>query len=247
MITDQKRTLETETGELSHSKTDQLLIDPVKQERRKTSLAMHKNQAIVSFRDDNPGTIRSKEQDLGESRTSTKQKETFEVNRSQQRAALSSGRPVNSSSFLSNNTPPIGSGADEQECYGALRSKKNTFMSLKSTGDVDNVLANMNNSTSNQKKYDQYQRLASTEMSYYLHAAAGKKAGAAEIKKSKPINMTPAGHGRPYCRHREFQKMPQYRLETVSWICFLDFCNNLDFVFGVCGAAMHKNKLEVRR
>lgn len=88
-------------------------------------------------------------------------------------------------------------------------------MSLKSTGDVDNMLANINHSAAYQKNYDQ--RLASTEMSYLLHTA-GKKTGAANdmIKKSKPINVTPAGQGRPYCRHKEFQRMPQYRLETVS-------------------------------
>ena len=120
---------------------------------------------------------------------------------------------MNSSSFLSNNTPPIG--PDEQEYHQALKSKKKTFMSLKSTGDVDNMLANINHSSANQKTYDQ--RLASTEMSYYLQTAA-KRTGAANdtIKKSKPINVTPAGQGRPYCRHKEFQKMPQYRLETVS-------------------------------
>ena len=80
-------------------------------------------------------------------------------------------------------------------------------MSLKSTGDVDNMLANINHSSANQKTYDQ--RLASTEMSYYLQTAA-KRTGAANdiIKKSKPINVTPAGQGRPYCRHKEFQKMP---------------------------------------
>ena len=76
--------------------------------RRKTSsIAMQKNQAIVSFREDGQRntsqrrqTIKSKEyDDYGESRTSTRLKEK----------ASASSRPVNSSSFLSNNTPPIGS------------------------------------------------------------------------------------------------------------------------------------------
>ena len=37
-------------------------------------------------------------------------------------------------------------------------------------------------------------------------------------KKRKPIDMTPSLN-RPYCRHKEFKRMPQYSLERVS-ICF---------------------------
>ena len=42
-----------------------------------------------------------------------------------------------------------------------------------------------------------------------------------KIRKSKPKNVTPAGKGRPYCRHKEFQKMPQYNIETVSIIALV--------------------------
>ena len=73
-------------------------------------------------------------------------------------------------------------------------------MSLKSAGNIDSMLANINTvgaATTDSKN--------ASEMNYY---SLGRKTAGPHFMKAKPINVTPAGRGRPYCRHKEFLKMP---------------------------------------
>ena len=84
-------------------------------------------------------------------------------------------------------------------------------MSLRSAaGNIDSMLANFNNAVFSNEKLE-----SNAEMNHYF-STVGRKTTGALIKKTKPVNITPAGRGRPYCRHKEFLKMPQYSLDAVS-------------------------------
>ena len=78
------------------------------------------------------------------------------------------------------------------------------------------MLANLDSAESKPRKSVDRQKInGNAELNYYFQIV-GRKMPGLENKRSKPKNVTPAGKGRPYCRHREFLKMPQYNVEIVS-------------------------------
>ena len=106
------------------------------------------------------------------------------------------------------------------------------------------MLANLSSAESKRRQSADSQRINSNaELNYYFQIV-GRKTPGLENKRSKPKNVTPAGKGRPYCRHKEFLNMPQYNLETVSntQASLLESEINLFLCI-----AMHKDRLSVLR
>ena len=92
---------------------------------------------------------------------------------------------------------------------------------------VDNMLAQMQSA-----KYNSTEQFGRRQSANKDATAAGPR------NKKKAINQTPQQG--PYCRHKEFQKMPKYSLDAVS---VLSSPNNFALLSLL---AMHKNCFSLR-
>ena len=93
-------------------------------------------------------------------------------------------------------------GSLTQESTSQVSEHKN-YISLAGEGNsvyVDNVLAQM--------------RAQEAHSDYFTHNGTGKRS-AVNLKRQKPINVTPS-LPRPFCRYKEFQRMPNFSIDTVS-------------------------------
>ena len=81
-------------------------------------------------------------------------------------------------------------------------------ISLTNISQLDKVLDGLKSSKSNQQQYQQYFN------SNFNSLAGGGKADYLAVRtKKKAKNVTPLGQ-KPYCRHKEFEKMPKHSLEA---------------------------------
>ena len=83
-----------------------------------------------------------------------------------------------------------------------MMTKSGPFMSLGgNSSQIDGMLAKLSAKAASNSAVSDY------------FAAMGKRQS--ECHKRKPINVTPSGN-KPYCRHKDFQRMPKYSLDAVS-------------------------------
>ena len=80
-------------------------------------------------------------------------------------------------------------------------------ISLTNLSQLDKVLDGLKSSKSNQQPYQQY-----FNSNFHSLVGGGKADYLAARTKKKAKNVTPLQ--KPYCRHKEFEKMPKHSLEA---------------------------------
>jgi len=120
-----------------------------------------------------------------------------------------------------NHMPKQSQRRDLSTIMGQRATSAAAFVSLGDKSHVDNMLALMKNN------------LNMTQSNYFN--SIGKRHSELPIKR-KPTNVTPGGR-KPYCRHKEFERMPKFSMDAVSSISDFVSSKLLFFVY----TAMHKN------